>query len=76
MKQNKNNDFFSQMKTFTQYRDQIAKVYAEAPKGSKTAINQAWNTYLQETTAGAWNPQLQQIIDRYFINDNLGKATI
>jgi predicted nucleic acid-binding Zn-ribbon protein len=70
--QNKNkNDFFQQMKTFISYRDELVKTYKEAPKGSKTAVQQAWTTYLQEDSAGLWNPQLQQIIDRYFINDKL-----
>ena len=76
MTQNKNNDFFQQMKTFTNYRDQMVKIYAEAPKGEKTNINQAWVDFLQQKNNRTWNPQLQQIIDRYFINDNLGKATI
>ena len=70
--QSKNkNDYFQQMKTFISYRNQLVKAYKEAPKGSKTAVQQAWTTYIQEDTAGLWNPQLQQIIDRYFINDKL-----
>ena len=66
-----NSDFFQQMKTFVSYRDKLVKTLQEAPKGSKTAVQDAWNTYLQQTSSGAWNPQLQQIIDRYFLNDQL-----
>jgi hypothetical protein len=64
-------DYFKQMKTFISYRDKLVKMYEQAPKGSRTAVQDAWNTFLQQTSSGAWNPQLQQIIDRYFLNDQL-----
>ena len=75
MNQNKNNDFFNQMATLISYRDKAVQAYSQAPKGMKGQVQQAWVTYLQETTANAWNPALQQIIDRYFVNDKL-KGTL
>jgi hypothetical protein len=65
------NDFWKQAKTFVEYRDIAVKAYQDAPRGSKQAVQTAWQSYLQEETAGSWNPQLQQIIDRYFINDSM-----
>lgn len=71
MKKSGSNDFWKQVSTFTKYRDIAVKAYNKAPKGSKGAVQSAWQTYLQEDTAGSWNPQLQQIIDRYFVNDSM-----
>lgn len=75
MTQNSKNDFFQQMSTLVSYRDKAVQAYDQAPKGLKGAVQKAWVTYLQETTANAWNPALQQIIDRYFVNDKL-KGTL
>ena len=71
---NKDNDFWQQVQTFLSYRDKVVQAYnspeAAAAK-AKGAIQKAWVTYLQNDTNKTWTPQLQQIIDRYFINDNL-----
>jgi ATP-binding cassette subfamily B protein len=45
--------------------------YKNAPVGSKNLILARWIKYINEDTANQWNPQLQQIIDRYFVNDKL-----
>lgn len=71
MVKNGNGDFWKQAATFISYRNQLVQAYASAPAGTKTAIKAAWQNYLQQDTAGSWNPQLQQIIDRYFINDTM-----
>ena len=71
MTKNGSNDFWKQAATFISYRNQLTQAYASAPTGTKTAIKAAWQNYLQQDTAGSWNPQLQQIIDRYFINDTM-----
>lgn len=70
-----NDDYWKQVKTFLKYRDTIIKAYDEAPFGTKGKVQQAWVNWLQEKTARTWNPQLQQIIDRYFIGDKL-KGTL
>ena len=75
MAQNKDNDFFNQMAAFVAQRDKAVQIYDQAPKGMKGQVQQAWVTFVQETTANAWNPALQQIIDRYFVNDKL-KGTL
>ena len=54
--------------------DFIEKAKKAGATGYTTATQDAWNKWLQGTTSGKWNPQLQQIIDRYFINDKLTGA--
>jgi len=71
MAKNGKTDFWSQAKMFTQYRDAAVKAYNDAPVGSKNLILARWLKYINEDTANQWNPQLQQIIDRYFVNDKL-----
>lgn len=71
MAKNGKTDFWSQAKMFTQYRDAAVKAYENAPVGSKNLILARWLKYINEDTANQWNPQLQQIIDRYFVNDKL-----
>ena len=71
MAKNGKTDFWSQAKMFTQYRDAAVKAYDNAPTGSKNLILARWLKYINEDTANQWNPQLQQIIDRYFVNDKL-----
>lgn len=75
MSQNKNNDFFVQMKQFVEWRSQAVKLYEAAPTGYKSDIKNNWINYLQNETSGKWNPKFQEIIDRYFINDTM-KGTI
>ena len=74
MAKNGSSDFWKQAATFINYRNQVVAAYNSpeaAASKAKTAIKTAWQTYLNETTAGKWNPQLQQIIDRYFVSDNM-----
>ena len=78
MTKNGSSDFWQQAKTFINYRNKVVEAInspeAKAAKAT-TAIKQAWTSYLQNDTAGLWNPQLQEIIDRYFVNDTL-KGTL
>ena len=74
MQKNGSNDFWQQAKTFIAYRNKVVTALASPQvKDAKasTAVKQAWQSFLQNDTAGLWNPQLQEIIDRYFVNDNL-----
>ena len=74
---NRTDNYWQQVKAFISYRNKMVDAYnspeAEAAK-AKTAIQQAWVSYLQNDTAGAWDPRLQQIIDRYFVNDSLKRT--
>ena len=78
MKENPKNDFLTQAKFFLDQRQKMVDFIEKAKKagatGYTTATQDAWNKWLQGTTSGKWNPQLQQIIDRYFINDKLTGA--
>jgi hypothetical protein len=74
MQKNGSSDFWQQAKTFITYRNKVVTALASPEvKDAKatTALKQAWQSYLQNDTAGLWNPQLQEIIDRYFVNDSL-----
>ena len=74
MDKNGNNDFWQQAKTFINYRNKVVDALnspAVKAAGATTALKQAWISYLQNDTSGLWNPQLQEIIDRYFVNDSL-----
>lgn len=69
-----NTQFWVHAKAFLSYRDSYAKLYADAPSGSKADVKKAWAFYLQKTI-NDWDPALSNIINRYFINDKL-KETI
>jgi hypothetical protein len=74
MTKNGSTDFWQQAKTFIDQRNKVVEALnspeVKAAKAS-TALKQAWSSYLQNDTSGLWNPQLQEIIDRYFVNDSL-----
>jgi len=74
MTKNGSNDFWQQDKTFIAQRNKVVEALnspeVKAAKAT-TALKQAWISYLQNDTSGLWNPQLQEIIDRYFVNDSL-----
>ena len=78
MAKNGSNEFWQQAKMFIDQRNKVVTALnspeVKAAKAS-TALKQAWSSYLQNDTAGLWNTQLQEIIDRYFVNDTL-KGTI
>ena len=78
MKKKGKSDFYQQAQTFLDYRNKVvAAINSKQVKDAKatTAVKQAWQSFLQNDTAGLWNPQLQEIIDRYFVNDSL-KGTL
>lgn len=70
MKQYGNTNFWQHAKAFMSYRDDYAKLYADAPAGSKTLVQEYWLDYVAKTR-NDWDPALGNMIDRYFINDNL-----
>ena len=72
---NSTNPYWQQVKTFLKYRDTVVKAYETAPIGTKGKVQEAWTNWLQSSEAHGWTPQLQQIIDRYFISDKL-KGTL
>lgn len=62
--------FWVHAKAFSDLRDKYALAYKDAPRGSKTAVQRAWNARLNETL-DLWDPTLQRMITRYFLNDTL-----
>lgn len=67
--------FWQHAKAFVKYRDNYAKLYADVPSGSKGQVTDAWISYLERTRAD-WDPVLGNIIDKYFLNDNLRQTNV
>lgn len=70
MKNFGDSQFWVNAKAFSDERDRYVKLYQDAPKGSKTAVQKAWANRLDETL-DLWDPVMQRIITRYFLNDSL-----
>lgn len=62
--------FWEHAKAFLSYRDSVAKAYKDAPTGTKTQVQDQWTKYLEDTL-DMWDPVMQKLISRYFVNDNL-----
>lgn len=62
--------FWEHAKAFLSYRDSVAKAYQDAPTGTKTQVQDQWTKYLEDTL-DMWDPVMQKLISRYFVNDNL-----
>jgi hypothetical protein len=75
MKEYGNTQFWQHAKAFISYREDYAKLRADAPAGSKTLVQEYWINYLEKTRKD-WDPALMNMIDRYFINDNLASTNI
>lgn len=69
-----NTQFWQHAKAFVKYRDAFVKAYSDAPSGYKTAVQEQWKSYLEETL-DLWDPVLQRLIDRNFVNDKLTSTT-
>ena len=75
MSQYGNTQFWQHAQAFMSYRDAYAKLYADAPSGSKTLVQEYWVNYLDKTRK-EWDPALGNMIDRYFMNDNLASTNV
>lgn len=75
MEQFGNTSFWQSVKGFIKYRDDYANLYADAPSGYKGVVQNAWVDYLARTR-NDWDPALGNLIDRYFLNDNLKNTNI
>ena len=70
-----NTQFWTHANAFIKYRNDYAKLYADVPSGSKGIVQDAWIDYLEKTRAD-WDPALANLIDRYFLNDNLKQTNV
>ena len=73
MKKFGDNQFWVHAKAFSEAREYYAKMYKDAPKGYKTEVQRKWANRLDETL-DLWDPVMQRIITRYFLNDTLEAA--
>ena len=70
MRKHGNTQFWVHAKAFVERRERYAKAMKDAPSGSKGAVRELWLAHLDETL-DLWDPTLQRLITRYFLNDNL-----
>jgi len=70
-----NTQFWTHANAFIKYRNDYAKLYADVPSGSKGVVQDAWIEYLEKTRED-WDPALANLIDRYFLNDNLKQTNV
>jgi hypothetical protein len=65
-----NTQFWTHADAFVKSRNSYVKAYEDAPTGSKGTIRAQWVEQLDRTLS-LWDPVLQRVILRYFVNDNL-----
>lgn len=70
MKQFGNTQFWTHARAFIDYRESFGKARLDAPSGYKGKVEEQWKLYLEESLP-LWDPTLQKIITRYFVNDDL-----
>lgn len=70
MKELGNTQFWVHASAFIEYRDSFTKAYKDAPTGYKGKIKEQWALYLEQTLEN-WDPVLQKMISRYYLNDDL-----
>ena len=70
MEKHGNTPFWEQVEAIMKYRDDYVKLYKDAPTGSKTAVQNYWRDYIN-SIVDLVEPNLGNLIDRYFENDNL-----
>lgn len=70
MEKHGNTPFWEQVEAIMKYRDDYVKLYKDAPTGSKTAVQNYWRDYIN-SIVDLVDPNLGNLIDRYFENDNL-----
>jgi hypothetical protein len=70
MKKHGNTQFWLDTEALMQYRDNYVKLYQDAPSGSKSKVQNAWNEYLNQVIPIV-DPKLANIIDIYLENDIL-----
>lgn len=62
--------FWTHAKLFVEYRNEYVKAYADTPTGYKTIRKTEWANWLEDNIK-QFDPVMQNIINRYFQNDNL-----
>lgn len=70
MKEFGDSQFWVHAKAFSDLRDKYAKAYQDIPSGYKSSIQRLWSDRINGTL-DLWDPVLQKIITRYFLNDSL-----
>lgn len=70
MKKHGNTQFWVDTEALMRYRNDYVKLYQDAPSGSKSKVQNAWNEYLNQVIPLV-DPKLANIIDIYFENDIL-----
>ena len=75
MEKHGNTPFWEQIEAIMKYRDDYAKLYKDAPAGSKTVVQNYWRDYIN-SIVDLVDPNVGNLIDRYFENDNLREVNV
>jgi len=70
-----NTQFWTHTEAMMKYRDDYAKLMKDAPNGYKSAVRNAWTDYVQ-SVIDLVDPKLADILDRYFLNDQLTEVNV
>jgi hypothetical protein len=70
-----NTQFWKDAKRFLYWRDAYVKAMADTPVGYKAKIQESWVGWLDESR-NDFDPNLMNIIDRYFMNDKLTSTNV
>jgi hypothetical protein len=70
-----NTQFWTHVDAILKYRDDYAKLMKDAPNGYKSAVRNAWTDYV-ESVIDLVDPKLADILDRYFLNDQLTEVNV
>jgi hypothetical protein len=70
-----NTQFWTHVDAILKYRDDYAKLMKDAPDGYKSAVRNAWTDYV-ESVIDLVDPKLADILDRYFLNDQLTEVNV
>ncbi len=70
-----NTQFWKDAKRFLYWRDAYVKAKADTPVGYKGKIEESWVSWLDESR-NDFDPNLMNIIDRYFMNDKLTPTNV
>lgn len=70
MEKHGNSQFWTHTEAMMKYRDDFVKLYKDAPSGYKGKVQNAWKQYV-ESVIDVVDPRLADILDRYFLNDQL-----
>lgn len=75
MEKHGNTPFWEQVEAIMKFRNDYVKLYKDAPSGYKSVVQNAWRDYIN-SIVDLVDPNVGNLIDRYFENDNLREVNV